>query len=150
MNDLLFRLIELSGKGYCCSQIMLILGLENQGKENPDLVRAMNGLCMGVASSGGTCGVFSGAACLLSLYAGKGADDETENEKLPLMLSALTDWFSETVGGRYGGIQCADIIGEGAAAPDTGRCGEIMTETYGRVLEILMENDIDPAGVIDE
>ena len=110
--------IELSGKGYCCSQIMLILGLEEMDRENPDLIRAMAGLCMGVGNSGGTCGVLSGASCLLSLHAGKGSDDEEPHEKLPLMLSELTDWFSERAGGEYGGITCAHIMGEGAEAPD--------------------------------
>jgi hypothetical protein len=47
MNDEAFRMIELAGQGFYCSQILLILGLEAQGKENPDLIRTMNALAGG-------------------------------------------------------------------------------------------------------
>ncbi|TEB04429.1 hypothetical protein Psch_04156 [Pelotomaculum schinkii] len=36
------RLNELSLKGYCCSQVILQLGLEVQNKENPDLIQAVS------------------------------------------------------------------------------------------------------------
>ena len=40
--DLFDRMLELSGKGYYCAQILLILALESEGKEDPDLIRAMS------------------------------------------------------------------------------------------------------------
>ena len=40
MDDVTLHMLELKGKGFCCSQIILILALENQGRTNPDLVRA--------------------------------------------------------------------------------------------------------------
>ena len=36
-----FRMFQLATQGFCCSQIMLILGLDEQGKENPDLIKAI-------------------------------------------------------------------------------------------------------------
>ncbi|MBM3301641.1 MAG: hypothetical protein FJY85_17045, partial [Deltaproteobacteria bacterium] len=42
--DELLRMLELSGQGFHCSQILLFLGLESQGKFEPDLIRAMAGL----------------------------------------------------------------------------------------------------------
>lgn len=118
MNDIGFRLIQLAGKGYCCSQILAILVLETQGRENPDLVRAMAGLCMGAENSGGVCGVFTGAACVLALYGAKGADSEQAADKLPLMYAELSEWFEQSACASFGGTSCKDIIGE-----DTRRAG---------------------------
>jgi len=67
VKDVGFRIIQLAGKGYCCSQILMLLALEIQGRENPELVRAMAGLCMGTANSGGICGIFTGASCVMAL-----------------------------------------------------------------------------------
>lgn len=150
MDELTIRIMQLAARGYCCSQILALLALDAQGRRNPDLVRAMSGLCLGVGNSGGTCGVLSGAACLLALYAGKGFDEETAEERLPLMFTELTDWFARTVGETYGGIQCADIVGEGERQPQAGRCGSILMDTYRQVLDILTENGFDPARGRDE
>ena len=145
MDDLTVQILQLAGKGYCCSQILARLALDARGRQNPDLVRALSGLCLGVGNSGGTCGVLSGAACLLALYAGKGLDEEKADERLPLMFAELTEYFVETVGGAYGGVTCTDILGDGERQPDPGRCGAILLNTYRQVLEILTENGFDPA-----
>ena len=145
MNDIGFRIIQLAGKGYCCSQILAILALDAQGRENPELVRALAGLCMGVGNTGGVCGVFTGAACVLSLYGAKGADAEQAADKLPLMYAELSEWFAQSACASYGGTSCADIIGEGSRRPDPDRCGRLLVDTWGRILEILVENGFDPA-----
>jgi hypothetical protein len=54
MDDLTIRMMQLAARGYCCSQILGWLALEAQGRRNPDLVRALSGLCLGVGNSGGT------------------------------------------------------------------------------------------------
>jgi len=145
MDDLTIHIMQLAGKGYCCSQILALLALDAQGRQNPDLVRALSGLCLGVGNSGGTCGVLSGAACLLALYAGKGSYKERADEKLPLMFAELTDWFAGKVGGTYGGVNCTDILGDGEQQPQPERCGAILVNTYRQVLQILTENGFDPA-----
>lgn len=71
MSDEIARMGQLHLQGFHCSQIMLILGLERQGKTNPDLVRAMTGLAGGLGFGGKNCGALTGAACLLGLYAGR-------------------------------------------------------------------------------
>ena len=150
MNELLFRLVELGSQGYCCSQILLILGLEAREEKNPNLVRAMGGLCHGMGYCDGVCGVLTGAECLLSLYAGKGAEDESADEKLPLMRSELRDWFTETVGNRFGGIRCGDILEDSSCrSPNPERCGNMVAEAYTKSMEILMENGFDPYGEPD-
>ncbi|SCY21062.1 DVU_1555 family C-GCAxxG-C-C protein [Desulfoluna spongiiphila] len=144
MNDLLFKLIELSSRGYCCSQILLLLGLENLDRENPDLVRAMAGPCMG--RCGGVCGVLPGAACLLSLYCAKGQDHETAHEGMPFMLEELDDWFAEYTAEHHGGMQCEQIAGDTSAGPDMGKCRDIIMAAYAKVMEIMDIHGIDPAG----
>lgn len=146
MDDIGFRMVRLAGQGYCCSQILILLDIENRNASNPDLVRAMSGLCLGGAESGGVCGVFSGAACLLALYAAKGAADETADDKLPLMYAELTEWFARTAGDWYGGISCTDIIGEGTRRPSPDRCGRLLAAAYQQTVAILMQNGFDLTG----
>jgi len=135
MDRTLLRIMELDYHGYYCSQILLIMALEAQGKSDPDLVRSMGGLAHGSGFENGICGTLSGAACLLSLYAGKGCDREHEDENLKYMLRDLYDWFDGTFGSRYGNITCEAIVGDRSEMRQ--RCGEIVAETYGKVLEIL-------------
>ena len=112
MTDEMIRMMQLAGQGFYCSQVLLIMGLEAQGKSNPDLIRSMSGLAGGLGFTGDTCGALTGGACLLGLYAGKGTPEEQEDEKLNLMISELVDWFSEEYGKAFGGIRCENILGE--------------------------------------
>jgi hypothetical protein len=81
---------------------------------------------------------------MLALYAGKGSDDETESAQLPLMLAELSEWFDTQVGGRYGGTFCETITGEDGPADARQRCGEIVGDTFSKVMEILTIHGIDP------
>lgn len=147
MDELLFEMVTLGSRGYCCSQILMILALKSRSAENPDLVRAMAGLCHGGGTCRGPCGVLTGAACVLALYAAKGADGEDESERLPLMLDTLNEWFAETAGNAYGGTACGDILGEAdCRTPDPARCGQVLIDTCRKVWEILEENGFDLAG----
>lgn len=47
MDSVRVRMMQLALKGYFCSQILIILGLEARGKNDSDLVRAMHGLAGG-------------------------------------------------------------------------------------------------------
>jgi hypothetical protein len=51
--------------------------------------KSISGLVDGCGFFNETCGVLTGAVCLLSWYAGKGADEEPESEKLLPMLQDL-------------------------------------------------------------
>jgi sulfite reductase beta subunit-like hemoprotein len=141
MDQILMRMLELSYNGYYCSQILILLALDAQGKSNPDLIRAMGGLANGHGAESGTCGILTGAACLLSLYAGKGSDDEREDEQLKYLLQDLTDWFDRTVGERYGGTSCGTIVGDRSEVRQ--RCGAITAETYAKVMELLVNSGYD-------
>ena len=146
MDDIGFRMMRLAAQGYCCSQILILLDIENRDQSNPDLVRAMAGLCLGGAESGGVCGVFTGAACLLALYAAKGAEGETADDKLSLMYAELSEWFARAAGEPYGGIFCTDIIGGETRRPNPDRCGCLLAEAYQQVTAILVQNGFDLTG----
>lgn len=144
-DDVSMRVVQLAGQGFCCSQIVMVMALETQGSYNTELVRALSGLCKGLGDCSGPCGALSGGACLLALYAGRGSEEEEADNRLPLMLTTLTEWFQETVGEQYGGVSCVHILGEGnCAVPDPGRCAALVADTFTRCLEILAENGIDP------
>lgn len=144
LNDAGLRMAALAGKGYCCTQIMLLLALEDMGRENPDLIRASAGLCDGLGDCTGPCGVITGALCFMSLHAAKGMDMEEADDRLPLMVEELRGWFAE-VAGEVGGTNCVDIIGGNCGSPDPVLCGSLMSRAYDKVREILAANSIDPS-----
>jgi hypothetical protein len=144
LDDTGIKMMELGGKGYCCSQIMVLLALEETGRENPDLVRAAAGLCNGLGDCSGPCGVLTGAALLLGMYAGKGMDIEEAEAVLPVMLESLRDSFAEATA-DFGGISCGDILSGGCGQPNPAICGGLVADTFARVREILVENGLDPS-----
>jgi hypothetical protein len=144
MDDMLIRMMQLGQQGYNCSQIIMLLGLEVRGESNPDLVRAMGGLAYGCGSGHSTCGTLTAGCCLLALYAGKGSIDEISSDRLVLMLQELNDWFGQHTGCASNDMSCDAIVGEAGPAASRQRCGIIVAETYGKVMEILTVNGIDP------
>ncbi|MGD2270755.1 MAG: C-GCAxxG-C-C family protein [Desulfobacterales bacterium] len=140
-EEIIPRMIELAENGYNCSQILVILALEREGKENTGLVRAMSGLGDGCGFFKETCGVMTGAASLISWYAGKGSDGEKESERLLPMLEELGDWFREQIGEKYNGTRCEDIVGKLVGTTEGKQiCGGVLFRTYEKVNSILVSN----------
>jgi len=141
-DEMVNRMIQLAENKYNCSQIMMVLALEQEGRENPELVRAMSGLGDGCGFFNETCGIMTGAASILAWHAGKGADDEKESEKLLPMLEDLGDWFQQEIAANYSGTRCKEIVGD-LVGTDEGKqiCGSIIFQTFGKVNEILASND---------
>ena len=128
MEPLEGRVMELKLQGLCCAQIVLsIVGLEAQGLANPDMVRAMRGLCYGMQAQH-TCGALTGGACALALY-------DFDGEALRKVCSELSDWFEAEIGGPA----CSELIGLGGRAAAI--CGEAILQTVKRCMDILEEND---------
>ena len=142
MDDLLFDLMRLKAKGFCCAQIILILALEAQGRTNADLVRSAGGLCFGINWSGEACGALTGGACLISLYAGKGREEETPDDRLMSMMGEFVAWFGEQARNEYGGTRCDQILEK---FPDRSICGRIVADTYKKCMDILVSHGFDPA-----
>lgn len=135
MEDLM-RMMELKQQGFFCSQIIVSMGLADQGKSNPDLVRAARGLAGGLGFSGETCGALTGGACLLGLNAGKGLPEEADDPRFDMMVQELVSWFSDEYGRRYGSIRCNDIL-EGDLSNTRSRCPEIVVGVYEKTQALL-------------
>jgi len=128
MSETSKEIYRLGMQGYCCSQILVKMGLDAKGSENPELLDAMGGLCGGLYS-GLCCGTLTGAACLLSLYDSKNASR---------MIRALVEWFQRTYTEAYGGISCEEII-ESNSMNRVERCPRIMEATFEKCRELLAE-----------
>ncbi len=144
MSDTMMRLMALKGKGYLCSQMMMIMALEEQDQENPALVRAMAGLARGLGICSGSCGALSAGACILALYAARGGETEAELKSFPPMLAELNEWFEEKTN-AYGGTLCHEIAqGRAGSVEMEMRCGALVADTYDKIMQLLVENGIDP------
>ena len=133
------RIAELSLQGFCCSQVLALMGLALVGTNSPELVRAMMGLCGGIGSSGATCGALTGGVCVLHLFAGKGAPEEKVDFQLGLMTSELIEWFTAEYTASYGGILCREILAGNPMHQRT-RCPQLVVATWEKVKEILLAN----------
>jgi hypothetical protein len=118
---------DLTMKGYCCSQLVVIIaGLEPLDEENDGLLRSLRGLCIGMYNKK-ACGALTGGACALSLHLQGGGLTEACRD--------LADWFEQ----RFGGVDCKALIGEAAAPAMV--CKDIVLETCEKCIEMLMEMD---------
>ncbi len=139
------RMRELKGQGFF-SQILMILGMELQGKENSDLVRAMHGLAGGLGFTGELCGALTGGACLIGLYAGKGTPTQEDDPRLMFMIQDLVKWFKQGYGQQYGGIRCEEILNDGSRGMGM-PCPTMVMGTLQKVKELLVENGFDLSGI---
>ena len=147
--DQLDRMKELRQQGFFCSQVLVQMGLDLQGKENPDLIRAMNALAGGLGFTGEICGALTGGACLLGLYAGKGRPQEQENLRLNFMIEELLAWFKAGYAQEYGGIRCNEILADNPNYQAI-RCPLMVSGTFQKVKELLVENGFDLLGSGDD
>ncbi len=138
--DIFDRLLELSQKGYDCAQILLLLALESEEKECPELVRAMGGLNGGIGNTGGICGCLTGGACFLSYFAGKGSDDEQEHPQCNRMIAELTEWF-DAYTSEYGGNTCTAIL-EGDTRNQLERCPALISAVLEQCMELLEKYEV--------
>lgn len=141
MNDDAFRIMDLAMQGFQCSQILVQLSLEAQGKENPELVSAMTGLAGGMGC-GKTCGALTGACCVLGLYAGKRSPEHNADDRLQSMQTRFVEWFEAEYTARYGSIECARIV-QDDMRNRLSRCPSIVLESLGRLKEILAEHNYE-------
>jgi hypothetical protein len=127
MSNTAKEVMRLGAEGYCCSQIMVQVGLEAQQEENPQLLDAIAGLCGGL-HSGLCCGILTGAACLLSLFDRK--------EAAAFMIPELVHWFETTYTKSYGGITCDEILDHNSMNRME-RCPAMMVHTIEKCRELL-------------
>lgn len=117
------KIFNLKLKGYCCSQMVMEIGLENLGIENPQLINSMAGLCEGV-KCGSICGAASAAICLMYLADAKSAESGLVQEYL--------DWFEDL----FGTLNCNELIGDDPMAK-LEKCPTIVEATMHMMEELL-------------
>jgi len=145
MENTAFQMFLLVNAGYCCTQIMVKMALDEEEKENEDLLRAVNGLCMGIGSTQKICGVLTGGIAVLGLYAGKGKDREYPKQEYSDMVDEYSQWF-ET---EFGSTECSDIIGVCTITDyQTNeeyrmKCADLMVKSYDKIREILRDNGFE-------
>jgi len=139
--ELLDKMLELSKQGFFCSQILLLLALEGEGKENPDLVRAMGGLNVGLGYSGNICGALTGGCCLIAYFAGQGVPEEIPDQHCNELIRELVTWFEQEYGTQFGGCDCGHIL-EDNPVNKLLRCPQIVEAVYAHVMEGLMRMGI--------
>ncbi|MDR0882277.1 MAG: C-GCAxxG-C-C family protein [Candidatus Adiutrix sp.] len=154
IDDTQMMVMELAGQGYSCAQIVMLGGLRLMGRENPDLVRAMAGLANG-ASCGEICGALTGGLCLIGVHTAKGLDEERPVLGARMVTNALIKWFrQEKLKGQVA-PDCAAIF-EAKGCEYDGEmnsavgCGELVADTWTKVIQLLQENNLDPAQGRDE
>lgn len=141
MDELSLDIFKLSSMGFCCSQIMLRLALDMEGKENQDLVRSFHGLCRGIGDAQKTCGVLLGGIGVLGLYAGKGSERAYQRDDFTAMLNDFTEWFEMT----FESTQCVDLIGITSFWDQNHqeykmKCGQLMMSSFIKLQEVLMNH----------
>lgn len=139
--DLYGRIIELSQQGYFCSQILMKLLLESLGEDNPELVKAMMGLCGGIGFSGGCCGCKTAGTCVISYLTGKGSDDEPAHPEHKPAMKEFTEWFKERMLSEFPSENCCDVI-HFDPAKRIEMCPPIIADTFVKCMEILEEKGL--------
>ncbi|NLM04499.1 MAG: C_GCAxxG_C_C family protein [Clostridiales bacterium] len=142
MDEISFKIFQLASMGFCCSQIILKMALDEEEKENPDLIRVMGGLCNGIGGNQGTCGVLIGGIGILGLYAGKGIETEYPKPNYGNMVKEYMDWFED----EFESINCIDLIGEYNFSENIQypvKCGDILLKNYEKIREILHNEDYE-------
>lgn len=118
------KLMELNLKGYCCSQIIVEMGLEKLGKTNHDLIEFAAGLCEGLHCDK-TCGAFSAALCLLYM-----ADPVETDASLG---RDFTDWFEAS----FGSTECEELMGGNKLQGKVEVCPNIIEASFEMISELL-------------
>lgn len=138
MDDIYMRMLELSGEGFFCSQILMQLILEIEGKENKDLIRAMGGLAGGLGNSGNNCGALTGGVCIIGYFCSKGEVNDIEDSNKDYMIKEFIDWF-RSEGSKNKGINCDEILSKDPSNK-LSICPYLVRETFDKILEILNTN----------
>jgi len=141
VTDATFRIAELLIGGHTCGNVLMQLALDAQGREAPDLVRAMSGLANGMGQ-GFNCGALSAGCCVIGYYAGRGTDTESLHPAFGAMLDDFSGWFNTAMTGDYGGIDCAAIMQFDEGLKQR-RCPVLIAASWEKIRETLEAHGVD-------
>jgi hypothetical protein len=141
MSNYSCRVAELFQQGDTCGHILAKLALEAQGRQNPDLARAMSGLELGMGQ-GFNCGALTGGCCILGLYGGRADKNEKAHPHFDLMIEEFAGWFEAEMGDKFGGINCEDIMNFDPARRKE-YCPGVILECWLKIKEILAKHRVN-------
>ena len=125
ITDMKERVLMEKLRGRCCSESIMAMFLEDTGRENEELVKAMGAFCGGMRE-GLVCGAL--AAAISVIFTAAESYEQARDELRREMMS----WFLN----RYGSYSCADII-DGDETRKITYCPIIVEETYCKLTELL-------------
>jgi len=128
--DLKERLLLEKLNGRCCSESIMSMFLEDAGRENEDLVKAMGAACVGM-KEGLVCGTLAAAISVVFISAKNRTQARDE------LRPKIMHWFLE----RYGSYSCEDIL-DGDETRIFTYCPTVVAETYCKLIEILEDADL--------
>lgn len=141
MSDMFAEFLPLAQQGYCCSQILVKLILDARMEDNPGLMRAMFGLCKGMAGHQSTCGLLTGGICALAYVTGKGSESEIQHPMNAVIRLEYLGWFTRLTE-EHGGVTCAQILGGGEF--EAGTCMGLLAQCWEKIVELFDTYGIDP------
>ena len=112
-------------KRHCCSESIMAMFLQDSGRENEELAKAMGAFCGGMRA-GLVCGTLAAAICVIFVAS------ESYEQACDELRSEMMNWFLN----RYGSYSCADII-DGDETRKITYCPIIVEETYCKLMEML-------------
>lgn len=142
MDDYQLKIMEYASKGMCCTQILVRLGLDLKGLENPDFLRSSRALCGGMGEAGEDCGALTGGCLLLGLFL-CGDERVDAHPRAREIISELVDWFRNEETKAYGcTVNCRDIL-DGDEGNKRKRCPGLITHTFEQCMQLLVDNDVE-------
>ena len=112
-------------RGHCCSESIMAMFLEDAGRENDDLIKAMGAFCGGMREYL-VCGTL--AAAISVIFVAAESYEQARDEMRPKMMK----WFLES----YGTYSCEELL-DGDETRRLTLCPTIVEETYCKLIEIL-------------
>ena len=131
--DIKGRILDGKLKGYCCSEMIMDMALEDMGRseeERRDAVWSMGAFCSGL-HEGLACGTLCAAKA--ALYIAEENYHKAHGELGP----ELMEWFKE----RFGAWNCAELL-EGDDSRRQTLCPLIVEETYIKLYDMLEETQL--------
>ena len=126
--DVKERVFDNKLMGYCCSESIMNMALEDMGREQEDradLIKAMGAYCGGL-HEGLACGTLCAAKAALFIA---GSDNPKVQSELG---SELMRWFME----RFGAWNCTELL-EGDESRKLTLCPIIVEDTYTKLKDML-------------
>ncbi len=145
-DDLTLGLLPFIRRGHCCSQLLMDMALSPSGREEPGLVHAMRGLCLGLGGAGCECGLLSGGAAVLAWL----SRDQSAASMPDAMVNDYAQWFRERTADC--GMQCDGITAflarqQGAeprpGSRDMSLCTPLLSDCWQKIVMLCDEYGID-------